>query len=181
MFQKGVSLDSKGYRMYTPLHYAADLGYFEIVKFLIENGANLNSMDMDRNTSLHLATITSKFNIEVIKVLLDHGADFKLNDNSGRSVLDLCKENQNGKVVIELILAKMISRSELQETLEPVQFTLDECVICDGRRQEIFSLYPCGHAKTCEMCCVKLIFSPDINSVCPICRCSIIGYNKVYV
>ena len=69
---------------------------------------------MNRNTSLHLATITRNFNIEVIKVLLENGADFKVKDNSGRSVLDLCRGNQNGKDVIELILAKMISRLKLR-------------------------------------------------------------------
>ena len=98
--------------MYTPLHYAADRGQLKIVKFLLKNGANINSVNVASQTSLHLATITRNFNIEVIKVLLDHGANFKVKDNAGSTVLDLCKGNQNGKDVIEFILAKMINRSK---------------------------------------------------------------------
>ena len=86
---------------------------------------------------------------------------------------------------MESILSKMMNDMEMKDSKrkdpKPVQFTLDECVVCDGHRDDIFTLYPCGHAKTCEICCLKLLASPDINSVCPICRRRIVDYKKIYV
>ena len=88
-----------------------------------------------------------------------------------------------GNDVLNIIVDKM-SNMQLQENGTKVPkslyFKLDDCVICDNPREEIFSLYPCGHAKTCELCCLKLIASHDINSVCPICRKEIKDYKKVY-
>ena len=74
---------------------------------------------------------------------------------------------------------------KLQETNitapKPFQFTLDECVICTTPREEIISLLPCGHAKTCEVCSLKLIALSGTNSMCPICRSIITDYKKIYV
>ena len=80
-----------------------------------------------------------------------------------------------------------MSKMQLQETkskiLKPLNFTLEECVLCINPRKEIYTLYPCGHAKTCEVCCLKLIASScgGIKSVCPICRSEIVDYRKIYV
>ena len=184
LISRGADVNSKGKSKQTSLHCAASGGQIEIVKLLLENGADINSLDKNKDTPLHHAINSENPNIETIKVLLDHGADFKKRNNSGKSVIDLFKQNRNGKDIMDLIVSKMMNSLSLQDSLEndpkPVQFTLEECVICDGRRKEIFSLLPCGHAKTCEVCCLKLIASHDINPVCPICRNVITDYKKIY-
>ena len=184
LIEKGALLNEKNIFMSTPLREAAIKGNFEIVKFLLENGADVNSVDVDWNTSLHLAIRSDDFCIKTVKVLLDYGADYRKKNNAGFSVLDLCKEDKNWKIM-ELILSKMMNDMEMKDSKrkdpKPVQFTLDECVICNGHRDDVFALYPCGHAKTCEMCCLNLLASPDINSVCPICRSRIDDYKKIYV
>ena len=188
LISRGADIDSKGKNKQKPLHYAASGGRIEIVKLLLENGANTNPLDEDYDTPLHNAVDNDEnFNIETIKVLLDHGADLKKRNKSGQSVIDLSidKANKNRAAIMELIVSKMMISLDLQQdSLEkdpkPVQFTLEKCVICDGRRKEIFSLLPCGHAKTCEICCLKLVASSDANSVCPICRSKIEDYKKIY-
>ena len=169
--------------MYTPLHRAVLGGHLEMVKFLIEKGARVDSKNKDGNTSLHFTTLAVNIRIEMIKVLLDHGADFRLKNNAGYSFLDICKEHKYEKIM-ELILSKMMNNMELnvvkRKGSKPVYFKLDECVICDEQREEIFTLYPCGHAKTCEVCCLKLVAFSNVNSVCPICRTEITDYKKVY-
>ncbi|XP_023311719.1 uncharacterized protein LOC108913549 [Anoplophora glabripennis] len=39
----------------TPLHYAASKGHYETVKFLVEQGAKIDSIDSEGRTALHLA------------------------------------------------------------------------------------------------------------------------------
>ena len=43
-------------RKWTPLHCAACFGQYEVVKWLLENGANINALDQYRHTPLHLAS-----------------------------------------------------------------------------------------------------------------------------
>ena len=149
-----------------------------VIANLLKSGISPDIQNKYGNTALHLAMWDAYFNIDIIKVLLDYGADFKK-----RNVLELCKRKQNGigRDVLELILSKMNNVNSQDPNKKPIQITLEDCVICNGHREEIFTLYPCGHAKTCEMCCVKLIASPDIQSVCPICRTRIDDYKKIYV
>ena len=181
-------------RIYLLFAYTLSRGFFqsshcnvltvhcEIVKCLLENGANVNTRNVNGDTPFHLAIISEKFSIELVKVLLDYGADFKLKNKKGISPLEESK-SLPGNDVLNIIIDKM-SNMQLQETGTKVPkslyFKLDDCVICDNPREEIFTLYPCGHAKTCELCCLKLIASHDINSVCPICRKEIKDYKKVY-
>ena len=182
LIEKGAALDVTDSKKNTALHFATYQEHFEIVKCLLEKGVNVNPVDKDGDTPLHLAIKSDKFSVELVKVLLDYGADFKLKNKNGISPLEESK-SLPGNDVLNIIVDKM-SNMQLQETGAKVSkslyFKLDDCVICDNPREEIFSLYPCGHAKTCELCCLKLIASHDINSVCPICRKEIKDYQKVY-
>lgn len=57
----------------------------EIIKLLLDNGANVNDVTRKNRTPLHRACI--QIRPEVIKVLLDHGANFNAVDNLGRTPL----------------------------------------------------------------------------------------------
>ena len=52
-------------------------GRIEIVKFLLENGVCVNSIDECGDTPLHLIVSNYKPKTEIIKILLTFGADFK--------------------------------------------------------------------------------------------------------
>ena len=56
------------------LHTASGLGMTCLVKFLIENGADINAPDEDGETPLHRA-VSHNNNVEVTKVLINNGAD----------------------------------------------------------------------------------------------------------
>ena len=57
----------------TALHHAVYEGYYDIVKYLLEHGANPNSADISGNTPLR--TAVSKNDTRIIQLLVDHGAD----------------------------------------------------------------------------------------------------------
>ena len=70
---------------------------------------------------------------------------------------------------------KRIVLEKMEET-----FTLKEsknCVVCFKQRTGTFVLQPCGHAKTCETCCVKVA---EVTKICPLCRGIVTKYQKIY-
>jgi len=71
------------YNGYTALHYAAqwNKGKTEICKFLLDNQANINAKGSLGETPLHLAY--SRSNSEIIKLLLERGADQAIKSDGG--------------------------------------------------------------------------------------------------
>jgi len=96
----------------TPLHLAVWEGHLKVVELLLEHGANPNIQENKYGyTPLHDAVnrcLKNKFGrtplhftvsryhvVDVVRVLLDHGADPTIRDNKGRTPLDygsLCEE-----------------------------------------------------------------------------------------
>ena len=69
---------------------------YDIVKLLLQNGANANATDHRGRTALHMMD----YDPEVIDLLLEHGADISVRDEDGRTVLF---GKKNVKVVSRLI------------------------------------------------------------------------------
>ncbi|KAH3761426.1 hypothetical protein Pelo_6825 [Pelomyxa schiedti] len=78
----------------TPLMRAAQLGHVDIVKTLVEYGANLDERDVNSKTALHYACCISSGTseqmtqllpkrIEIVKFLVSRGADISLRDHHG--------------------------------------------------------------------------------------------------
>lgn len=71
----------------TCLHIACSRGYLDIVKLLLEYGANPNIRDCVSNLPIHLAIISS--HVPVVTLLLEAGADIHSLDTNGKTVLHL--------------------------------------------------------------------------------------------
>ena len=86
-----VDIQEQGLK--TPLHLAMTWETWSttVAKLLLENRANPNLADGSGDTALHLA-IMGPSEI-VIQLMLDSGADFKINRRDGRSCLDLAIEH----------------------------------------------------------------------------------------
>jgi len=72
----------------TPLHLAADRGYYEIIQYFVENGANPNAVDEDGFSIIMIAVMaadTSEKWISIVKYLMEKGADANLEDDDGES------------------------------------------------------------------------------------------------
>ncbi len=106
-----VNSDIESFDGYSkPLIYACELcePRFDMVKVLLQNGANVNATELSSGrTALHVNIASPK----IIDLLLEHGADISARDDHGRTVLfgkenvivvcQLIKEGVNTKAVNE--------------------------------------------------------------------------------
>lgn len=74
----------------TALHAAVSNGNIISVKLLLEASANVNKKNRNGKTPLHYAIRGGRkgINRELVKLLLEHGADTSIRDNQAMSVLD---------------------------------------------------------------------------------------------
>lgn len=72
---------------WTPLHYACAKGHLEVAQFLIANGAIVDSMSLGNTTPLMMAVQSG--NEQLVKLLLDKGADMQIRNAQGLTAIDI--------------------------------------------------------------------------------------------
>ena len=95
-------LSSRDDRGITPLYYAALNGRTEVVKYLIERGADVNETLSNRMSPLHVAA--SKYK-EIVLLLVNNGADVNLNSYDDSSPLHSAAYSGNIEIA-EILLNK---------------------------------------------------------------------------
>ncbi|QWE07603.1 ankyrin repeat domain-containing protein [Polynucleobacter sp. JS-JIR-5-A7] len=86
VLQNKAKIDHIGW---TPLHYACAKGQLNVAQFLIANGAMIDSRAPNGTTPLMMATQAG--NEELIKLLLDKGADLRMRNLNGFSAIDIAE------------------------------------------------------------------------------------------
>ncbi|XP_029652129.1 serine/threonine-protein phosphatase 6 regulatory ankyrin repeat subunit B-like isoform X2 [Octopus sinensis] len=155
--QRSVQLDIQNKKKRTPLLEAISQGHLGMTHKLIAIGANINAVDGDGNSCLHLAVKTEVFNSEdapmdllnecctaltlkneemlsgivVARYLASQGADFHHKNNKNNTPLDLIKD------------------PNLREKLET--FLPPQCLWCRNKAATT-KVHPCGHLVICKGC-----------------------------
>jgi uncharacterized protein len=83
---------------YTPLTIAASRGDVEITRALLEAGADVTRTDPVGTTALG-AAVMSRAPMDVVSLLLAHGADANRPNNRGQSPLDLARKSSSAEIV----------------------------------------------------------------------------------
>eukprot|EP00042_Codosiga_hollandica_P018081 m.51891 g.51891 ORF g.51891 m.51891 type:complete len:132 (-) comp48381_c0_seq1:145-540(-) len=81
---------------WTSLHYAA-CHRFEILRYLLSFGPNINVLNIDRKTPLFEAV--SFGDVDCARLLLEHGADATIRDSRNRSPMDIAIQQGNAELV----------------------------------------------------------------------------------
>lgn len=89
----GVSLADAQHDGNTLLHLAAKDNDMAFLKRLEEFGIDINKKNDEGNTALHLAAMSTG-NTEILKYLIEQGADVTLKTDFEETVYDLAKENE---------------------------------------------------------------------------------------
>ena len=85
----------------TPLYLAAKKGYDEVIKLLLQNGANVNAMGNQGWTALHVASANG--HLTATHVLLDHHADTNVQDDHGKTPLHCALKNGHLRIALSLV------------------------------------------------------------------------------
>ncbi|XP_017119512.1 serine/threonine-protein phosphatase 6 regulatory ankyrin repeat subunit B isoform X1 [Drosophila elegans] len=95
LLNKKAHLEATDGNGMTPAHCAVDANQLEMVKFALESGANVEARDICGWTLLmradSSAAVVMNASLELIKVLVTHGADLAALDGVGKSCTDLAK------------------------------------------------------------------------------------------
>ncbi len=74
---------------WAPIHYAATNGHLPIVQFLMAHGAQVNALSPSETTPLMMAIGSG--NDQLIKYLLDNGADLSMRNHEGYTAIDVAQ------------------------------------------------------------------------------------------
>src|SRR5215471_2543085 len=86
----------------TPLHHAAGYGTLDIMKLLLDKGADINAKNKRNSTPLHWAIHDEA----KVRLLITRGADINAKQIEGRSPLYQAASLANGASVVKLLLEK---------------------------------------------------------------------------
>jgi Carboxypeptidase regulatory-like domain/Ankyrin repeats (3 copies) len=98
-----VNVKDKGYGGNSPLHVAVEHGNLEIVQFLLNSGAKINSKNAEKQTPLMM--LDDDATPELVNLLLRHRAKINLVDKQGNTALMLAAEYAKAEVLQTLISA----------------------------------------------------------------------------
>ena len=105
---------------HTHLHYAARYGFFDIVKLLLHNNVNINSLDKHKFTPL-LYAIKNK-HLCIAKYLIEHNADVDLQTRENKTSLHYAVNN-GWLDVVEILLQNNVSINSLDSSnTSPLQY-----------------------------------------------------------
>eukprot|EP00833_Pecoramyces_ruminatium_P013124 jgi/Orpsp1_1/1187156/evm.model.d7180000055804.1 len=102
--EEGVSVnvrDSSYYLGRTPLTFSSETNNMTMVKFLIENGAEIDLDNLEGNTPLHMACKRNQHNI--INYLIDHGSNINIQNHDGDTPLMIACFEKNFETVQYLV------------------------------------------------------------------------------
>ena len=107
-----AGFDVQGRFMYlqhrrTTLHLAADKGFVDVVRVLLDSGAAVDARDGNGQTPLHLGACKDRD--ECVRILLEAGADVMLEDREGRIPLDYAKRERT-ELLIREHMEKLLER-----------------------------------------------------------------------
>jgi len=110
---------------FSALHWAVRHGNKKMVKWLLDNNADVNIRDVDGNTPLMMAVLRDQ--IELVKQLLSQGADLSASNNRNETALMLAITNYRRRITVVLELNHALVSAVKSGNIAQVKI-----LICEG-------------------------------------------------
>ena len=78
---------------------AVDDQLIEVVRVLIEQGADVGAQDNAGRTALHIATSGDRGSVDVVRMLLERGSNIGAKDNQGKTALQLASATRDNDII----------------------------------------------------------------------------------
>lgn len=99
LIQAGANINQQDKQGWTTLHHAVQRHNLPAVEILLQSGVDLEIKDLYGNTPLWRAVFSSEGKGDIIKLLLDFGADRNNKNDSGTSPIELARAIANYDVI----------------------------------------------------------------------------------
>ncbi|UYV69423.1 hypothetical protein LAZ67_6003537 [Cordylochernes scorpioides] len=99
----------------SPLHYAAESGCLSGIKLLINYGADINCLNENGETPLHQAAVI-KDSAKCVYLLLEAGADVRLENNHCQTALELAIEGDCKETIAALLPSAFLTTRKIQKS-----------------------------------------------------------------
>ncbi|XP_038156023.1 protein phosphatase 1 regulatory inhibitor subunit 16B [Cyprinodon tularosa] len=109
----------------TALHQCCIDNYEEMVKLLLDRGANVNAQDNELWTPLHAAATCGHAGL--VKILISHGADLLAVNSDGNMPYDLCEDDPT----LDIIETAMANRGITQEMINETRASTERKMMGD--------------------------------------------------
>lgn len=116
LIESGADIESQAgffYLRQTPLGIASFNGNLDVVKYLLDKGANVNVLDSARATPLYNAVRYSK-SVDIVRLLMQRGADPNIEDREGYSALMYARKKKK-QYLVRIMEEKVVMPPKPQE------------------------------------------------------------------
>lgn len=104
LIKQGADVNDRDYAGNTALHDAALKGHIDIVRLLLDNGAEIDIRSGVTDLDTPLIDAASHGHVDIVKLLLDRGADPRIYNAQGKTALDFAdQDDSDGEQVANLI------------------------------------------------------------------------------
>jgi ankyrin repeat protein len=110
LVEKGANIHAQDCMNQTALRSACIKKNFKIADYLIKKGLDVNAQDIHGETALMDVCYWGDYYIDVVKFLLENGADITIKNKAGKDALTIAKERGHSKI-IKLLEEKLTSQT----------------------------------------------------------------------
>ncbi|MBE7491695.1 MAG: ankyrin repeat domain-containing protein [Planctomycetes bacterium] len=114
--QRGELTAPQPSQHWSDLPWLADQRNLRAILRLLKRGECPNAQDHYGRTALHLAILRDE--VEIVRVLLQHGASVHIEDRKGRSPWDIALSCSPDDMILKMLLEGFLSPSDRKEWVE---------------------------------------------------------------
>jgi ankyrin repeat protein len=99
------------YTIISSLHYVAHKGYIDHIKVILEHGIDINVLDREMRSALHIAVMSIQIN--TVKYLMEQGADTSIKNMNKQTPIDVAIHMYSTTHKNDyLVISRLLCRSE---------------------------------------------------------------------